>query len=887
MALSAGEKIGPYEILASIGSGGMGEVYRARDTRLGRLVALKIIPVSRMGDPERRRRFLQEAKTASSLNHPNIVTIYDVGSDQGVDYLTMELVRGRALDRLIPKGGLPFPELLRHSIQIADALAAAHAAGIVHRDLKPGNILVTEKGSVKVLDFGLAKLQTPAGASIDSLATETIGVLTEEGTVIGTAAYMSPEQAEGKPLDHRSDIFSFGSVLYEMATGRRAFRGDSSASTVAAVLRDEPPPVADLRVDLPAGFTRLIGRCLRKDPEWRAHSMADLRGELEELQGESSPGKPALPGAASQKPSRRSLLFAAIPLAALLAVAAYFGWRVTNGRGSSNLPLQPIPLTSYPGNESAPSFSPDGNQVAFVWTGEQGDNADIYVKVIGSSTPLRLTTDPHPDENPQWSPDGRNIAFIRLLGSDTFEVRLIPPLGGVERKIGQFYTRHIFSSPIPAVCWTPDSRFLLVAGSEAREQPNQVLRVAIDSGEIKALTALNDGSEGYMRLAVSGDGKTLAMIHYHGVGSIELLSLSKMFEAGALRKLPLPADLDTRSLAWTADDRDLIISLVQSNPLPLYRVTVSTGAVQPLPWTGPGSLHPAVARQGHRLAFARSYRDVNIWRLSLDPHRRGPPVLQKLASSSFREVYPHYSPDGKRLVFYSNRSGSVQIWTADADGSRAAQLTSMNPLAIAGSPRWSPDGQYISFDSNAGGKYQIYVVKADGGQPRALTSGPSNDFVSSWSRDGRYVYFTSGRSGRLEIWRTRLAGGDPEQVTRTGAECADVSRDGQWLYYTRDGGTGGVWRMPIGGGEATHLTGAIYRYNYAISANGLYFTPASERPGVNSIRFLNLATGATTEILKIDKPVDLGLEISPDGRNLLFTQVDYVGQDLMLVENFR
>jgi eukaryotic-like serine/threonine-protein kinase len=886
MPLQPGDKLGPYEILASLGSGGMGEVYRARDTRLNRAVALKIIPLSRTGDPERRRRFLQEAKTASSLNHPNIVTIYDIGSDQGVDYLAMELVPGKPLDQLIPRGGFTLQELLRYAIQIADALAKAHAAGITHRDLKPANVMVTPEGVVKVLDFGLAKLQSPSTTSTETIATETIGVVTEEGTVIGTAAYMSPEQAEGKPLDPRSDIFSFGAMLYEMATGRRAFRGDSPLSIMAAVLREEPPPVPDTRTDLPADLTRLIIRCLRKDPERRAHSMADLRVAMEELREESSSGKLRLPAAAREKPSRRSPLLGAIPLAALLAVAVYFGWRIVGGRSGADVPLQPIPLTSYPGNESSPTFSPDGNQVAFVWNGEHADNADIYVKLIGPGTPLRLTTDPRPDNGPRWSPDGRNIAFMRLLASDTFEVLLVPPLGGPERKIGQFYTRTLYSVPIPALCWTPDSRYLLVAGSETRNQSNRILRVAIDSGEVRTVASLDDGSEGYTQPTVSADGSTLATVHHHGVGSIELLSLTKTFEAGSQRKLELPG-IDARFLTWAADGRDLIFSLVQSNPLPLYRLSVSSGAVQPLAWTGPGSLDPAVAVQGHRLAYVRAYRDTNIWRLSLEGDRRRQPALEKLASSSFREVYPHYSPDGKRLVFYSNRSGSVQIWTADADGSRAVQLTSMDPLAISGSPRWSPDGQYISFDSNAGGHYHIYVVKADGGQPRALTSGPSNNFVSSWSRDGRYVYFSSSRSGRLEIWRAPFGGGDPEQVTRTGAESADVSPDGQWLYYTKDGGVGGMWKMPIGGGEATLLTGAIYRYNYAIASNGLYFMPAPEALGMNSIRFLNFATGATTEILKIDKPVDLGLAISPEGRSLLFTQVDYVGQDLMLVENFR
>ena len=884
MPLSPGDRIGPYEIVAPIGAGGMGEVFKARDTRLDREVALKVLSRAKAGDAERRRRFVQEAKTASALNHPNIVTIYDVGSDNGVDYLAMELVPGKPLDRSIPRGGLGLHEILHYGAQVADALARAHAAGIIHRDLKPANVMVTPEGLVKVLDFGLAKLNQP-GPADESAATETLIGHTAEGTVMGTAAYMSPEQAEAKPVDARSDIFSFGAMLYEMAGGQRAFRGDSQVAVLAAVLREDPQPLAAARPDLPPELTRLITRCLKKEPERRAQSMGDLRVALEELREESDSGKLAPPPREVRRVSRRRTMWLAGALAAALLAAAWLGWRAVNDRSGETL-LEPVPLTTYPGNEAWPSFSPDGNQVAFTWDGGQAANSSIYVKVVGSGAPLRLTSDPRGDRGPKWSPDGKNIAFVRLLDSDTVAVLLVPPLGGPERKVGQFYTRQMYSLAMASLCWTPDSRYLLVTGSETKGDSNRVLRVAIDSGEARTLASVADRSEGYMRAEVSPDGASLAMVRFHGLGSMEVMSLGRGFEPGAVRSIEA-AGLDVRNIAWTADSRDLIISIAGSNPRPLYRVRADGGPPQPMSWTGAGASGAAVARQGRRMAFVRSNRDTNIWQVSLDELRRGQPAMQKLASSSFREVFPQYSPDGKRLSFHSNRSGSVQIWTADADGSRPVQLTSMDPMSINGTARWSPDGQYLSFDSNAGGYYQIYVIKADGGQPRALTSGTAGNYVSRWSPDGRWVYFSSNRSGRAEVWKVPPAGGTPVQVTRNGGECPEISPDGRVLYYTRNQGADGMWKMPIDGGEETRLTGAVFRYNYAVTKEGLYFVPAASAGGVSSVQFLNFATGATTEIVKIEKPVDLGLAVSPDGRYLLFTQEDYMGQDLMLVENFR
>jgi serine/threonine protein kinase len=275
MALEPGARVGPYQIEQRLGTGGMGEVYKAFDTRLGRVVALKVLPPDKVADPHCKKRFLLEAKAASALNHPNIVAIYDVGTHDGVEFMAMEFVQGRTLDAVIPDDGMPLPELLHCGIQAADALAKAHEAGIIHRDLKPSNVMLTDTGAVKLLDFGLAKLSSVAATADSKSETTTmeLSLSTGEGSIMGTTAYMSPEQTEGKPVDARSDIFSFGAVLYEMATGQRPFRGESQIGTLSSILRDEPVPATQTREDLPPEFGRVIARCLRKDPSRRFQHM--------------------------------------------------------------------------------------------------------------------------------------------------------------------------------------------------------------------------------------------------------------------------------------------------------------------------------------------------------------------------------------------------------------------------------------------------------------------------------------------------------------------------------------------------------------------------------------------------------------------------------------
>src|SRR5512136_778373 len=327
-----GQTISHYKILEKLGEGGMGVVYKAEDTHLERLVAIKVLPPERVADPERKRRFIQEAKAASALNHPNIITIHDIDQAEGIDFIAMEYVAGKTLDESIPRKGMRLSLALKYAVQIADALARAHGAGIIHRDLKPSNVMVDEHGLVKLLDFGLAKLTEASGPEEETAATRT-----GAGTVLGTAAYMSPEQAEGKNIDTRSDIFSFGSMLYEMLTGQRAFRGDTRASTIASILREDPKPISQVAEGMPRDAEKIVRRCLRKDPEHRFQVMADLRVALEELKEEFDSGALETEGGIKPKPRRRLLWV--IGLVAGLVVVAVGVWLVRSRLGRQGTPL--------------------------------------------------------------------------------------------------------------------------------------------------------------------------------------------------------------------------------------------------------------------------------------------------------------------------------------------------------------------------------------------------------------------------------------------------------------------------------------------------------------------------------------------------------------------
>ncbi len=878
MSPAVGARLGPYKIVARMGEGGKGVVWKARDTRLDRFVALKFLPADRVGDPDRRQRFAQEARTVSALNHPNIVTLYEIGQAEGADFIAMEFVPGKPLDWLIPQKGMRLNEVLQYAIQIADALAAAHAAGIIHRDLKPANIVVNANGLVKVLDFGLARLTGPGGTGgFANTQTMAAAPRTEDGKIVGTVSYTSPDQAEAKKVDARSDIFCFGTLLYEMLTGRRAFQNDSKISALAAILNRKPEPADQLSKDIPREVSRILQRCLRQDPERRAHSMADLKLALEEVKEDSESGM--LAGAPAAGKSGRSKIRWAAALVLLLAGSGAYQFLRAQETPAA---LEAVTLTTYAGYESSPSFSPDGNQVAFSWNGEKQDNFDIYVKPVASGgRPLRLTTDPADDVAPAWSPDGASIAFVRIANGKA-KLMLVRVRGGPERELVAWQGSYSDQDGpgLTAANWSPDGRWLVAAGRNSAEKPVALWLVSAESGEKRPLTVPPAGSLGDFCAAFSPDGRSVAFVRYAAAaaGDVYLLPLDGNLSAKGEPGRLTHDSRQIRGLAWTPDSREIVFSSNRAGAFALWRLATS-GAGEPRRLAvGQGGSFPAISRQGNRLVFSQGVTDSNIWRVNLaDP--REPPT--QLIASTRADSNPQYSPDGKSITFNSNRSGNMEVWVCDADGSNPRQPVTMGESAT---PRWSADGRRLVFDSNDEGHYQIYDVSVEGGPSRHATPSAANDVRPAWSHDGKWIYFASDRGGgqTRQIWKVPAGGGEAIQVTKNGGSNPLESPDGSWLYYSRlENGASPLLRIPTAGGAETQVLDATDARSYVATTEGIYFLLQS------SLQYYDFAAAASRPVKTDKKPSISYLTVSPDERWLLYTQVDQGGSDLMRVDHFR
>ncbi len=803
-----GKRVAHYEIVEKLGEGGMGVVYKARDTHLDRFVAIKVLPPEKVANPERKRRFVQEAKAASALNHPNIITIHDIDAADGMDFIAMEYVAGRTLGQLVGHKGLELSDGLNYAIQIADALFKAHAAGILHRDLKPSNIMVTSESLVKILDFGLAKLTEAGGDTSEDMPTATLAAAgqphTEEGTIVGTVAYMSPEQAEGKKVDARSDIFSFGSVFYEMLTGRPAFRGETKASTLAAVLREDPKPASEISGTVPAEVERILGRCLRKDPQRRWQTMADLRIALQDVKEESDSGR--LTGIVAPPPApRRGLLWlagAGIVLAVLLAAGTWWQLR----RPAPTTDLKTVRFTFDPGITGSPAISPDGKLAAYASDRSGEGNLDIWVQHLGGGQPIRITRHEVDDYQPAFSPDGSKIAF--RSDRDGGGIYVVDTLGGTERKL-------VSRGASPA--FSPDgSTIAYIRVTDSDHAPaSTIYLIPAQGGQPREFApGFGVGNPrgafwGSPALGWSEDGKYLL---FQGVrtGPVPTDDLwaapvrgGPPIATGASKIIASPLALNQ----WLALWRDHIYfcrgSLVEG--IHLFRAPIRSGSWQV---SGPaerlttaGGVHAAVAiASGGEILLSVMDPGREWASVPLDPKTgaaTGQPV--KLTSSSMIKPAASLSADGARLAYsaiasFEMRRIEIRVRRLSDGQESVYASSSLRPGSVV---MFSPDGSKLAYGDVVDGKPVAAVAPAE-----SLPGKPVCDDCTmvDWFSDSRRMLIGRNES---EIHRLDPETGKSVPVlrVRTGrllSACSHcyfagrLSHDDRWVAFVIAAPGGGL-----------------------------------------------------------------------------------------------
>jgi serine/threonine protein kinase len=864
MALSPGTKLGPYEIVAPLGAGGMGEVYRAKDTRLGRDVAIKVLPSNVSSDEEKRQRFEREARTISSLNHPNICALYDVGNQDGVEYLILEYVEGETLEKRLEKGPLPTKTLLRHAIEIAQALENAHRRGVVHRDLKPANIMLTKSGA-KLLDFGLAKWSATGTSEAETLKTLT-GTperLTEEGTILGTFRYMAPEQLEGKEADTRTDLFAFGEVLYEMATGVPAFSGKSKASLIAAILTSDPTPITRLQPVSPTALEQLVHGCLAKDPEERWQSAHDLRLELKSLEERGAEAEPSQ-AAASRWVNWERLVWAAVLLVAVAILAWNYNQRDSEAAHIVRSSLLPPSGSSYEPYNFA--VSPDGARLAFVALDREGKST-LWVRSLSVVNAQEFSATDGA-MYPFWSPDSRRVGFfanekLRVLDPENGAVRILcnaqTGRGGTWNREGIIVFAPFIIGPL--------------------------YQVADHGGEPTPVTkTTREGSgEAHRWPVFLPDGKHfLYLVDWNGPDDAK----SNGIYAGSLdSRESKPVSTEILSNMAFASGRLLFVRdrslMAQAFDPASFELS---GAAEPIVeqelLTDTGFLHSGFSTSQNGLLVFQSEADASSRLIWFD--REGK-ELGQLPAASFS--FPRVSPDGRKLLVSSDdaRNGKYILRVYDLERNISTPVTDRGSEEEAG---WSRDGKRIAYVTVTGNESYLYDVPVDrSSAPQLLVKGARMRHIDR-SPDDHISFLNLERHPALSVYSP--TNHQVSEIVSPGAE-ARFSPDGKWIAYT---GFGGIVVQPFPGPGGRIQISSGGGAQAVWSRNGREITYIAPDRKLMSVAFdVEKKSVSTPRVLfqtRIISPtfVSTQYDVAPDGRFVINSLVSNNSSPLTMLDKW-
>jgi serine/threonine protein kinase/Tol biopolymer transport system component len=746
----------------------MGEVYRAHDPRLRRDVAIKVIAARFATDPDLLKRFEQEALASAALNHPNIVAVYDVGSYEGSPYLVTELLEGESLRQRLSGGPLPVRTVTQFGLEILRGVTAAHEKGIVHRDLKPENAFVTTDERLKILDFGLAKLaeRAPAGAAVSQLTTAAV---TEMGTVLGTVGYMAPEQVRGETADHRSDVFAVGAMLYEMLTGRQAFRRETPAETLTAILREDPPDILEANPRVPLALVRLVDHCLEKKPADRFQSGRDLAFALETIDSVSAEAAvPTRSSLRSPRPIRR--LLAAVAIMVAVATSSFFVWRLLVDSAPPVAEVRVHRLTDARGLEEFPAISPDGKSVAFV--AQEGGNAHVYVRLVAGGAPLQITRDAADHLYPRWSADSASIIYYRPSREGKSDGALweIPALGGASRRIA--------TSVGGADVSHDGKRLVFPRFANGRMELTITAR---DGTDPKPIAVLETGYQ-YSTPRWSFDHRLIAF-QRGTANSFEIFVVSS--DGGELRQLTQHG-ARLEGLTWAPDRPSVIFASSRGSTIwymprtNLWAVDADGTGLRQLTFGEESYAYPDT-NVSRAIVVNRVRRQFDIWRYPVEHSpdenvRRGVRITQQTS-----DVHtPSVAPGDRELAYVSDSGGHANIWVVSLDTRQSRQITfESNPESRVGLPLWSPSGTQIAYFTSLGSSWNYFLVSPDGSDPRLLARDAG---WATWSPDGHWLYFSDYPVG-THLRKVPATGGSTVVVRSDRASRVALSPDGASLYY--------------------------------------------------------------------------------------------------------